>query len=987
MDAAPKDAPQASGTDSADFRSELPPSSEPRVLPVIVQPVVPETTGAIASFSTATVPRPSEGTIRVIDTAGLSELNFNFPPSAVHIAALDVDLVMVFSDNSKLILPNLAMGLLGSNPPKLNFEGKAIAPQDLVGAINQVTLAEATPSIHLASSDFLPKKPKGPTAGDQENATGHDGVGGGEPPIPPPPIVSGAKYDKQFQSNETKTGDFTSPPVKEVPAGSLSVASSNSAVTSPSVVTPIKPLDEQTTSAAFAFDSVVSGRLLQTVGFKTSGTEIKGATGTGSSDTNPDYTVQTTREALNGTGANEEIWGEDPESYPAGTAGRSLQITYSSSTVTTTTVTISGVPDSITILNATYIGGGIYKMKVDPGNTFTMKLAYKLPPNDTGLDSDKYYSGYKYTFSFEFAGTNKKGEKGTVTASATVGIRDVGSAGEQIGTDPKTGKLVVGLPRDPTGNIVNAGDGNDTIHGAAGADSIDGGDGTRDRVVYDLSNDAVSVSLADHKGENGFARGDTYINVEDVIGSDYNDTLIGDDGDNLLSGGKGNDLIAGGKGSNTLVGGVGADTLDGTAGTFDLVDYSASKTGVTVDLNLGTGSGGDAEGDVLNNIEAVIGSQFADLLIAGLSNSSIFGGDGNDTIGVGDTENSVLDGGSGSNTLDYDQASSGVTATLGAADTKGNQFKNFANLSGSKHDDVLKGDDGNNVISGGKGNDSLLASKGSDLLDGGEGTSDTVDYSNYNDDGGLVLGLKGSTVALSLFDSGSKDNIVNVENVIGTKNDDRITGDDNANLLQGGQGSDTLSGKDGHDTLLGGDGADRLSGGIGNDTIIGGGGADSLFGGAGSDLLRLDWSSINLSKLDAGSGTDTVSFANSTNDITLSGSSFSNLLSNAEYIDFSGTNGTVSLSLGGDDVQKLLTGSSSSSSYAGVLDLKFDASGDSLSLLNNGSYSYWNSSDVNATTGKFNDGTNFSISGSTQQYVYVFDTNHTTLLATLYLHT
>jgi hypothetical protein len=176
-------------------------------------------------------------------------------------------------------------------------------------------------------------------------------------------------------------------------------------------------------------------------------------------------------------------------------------------------------------------------------------------------------------------------------------------------------------------------------------------------------------------------------------------------------------------------------------------------------------------------------------------------------------------------------------------------------------------------------------------------------------------------------------------------------------------------------------------GGGGNDTIIGGGGADSLFGGAGSDLLRLDWSSINLSKLDAGSGTDTVSFANSTNDITLSGSSFSNLLSNAEYIDFSGTNGTVSLSLGGDDVQKLLTGSSSSSSYAGVLDLKFDASGDSLSLLNNGSYSYWNSSDVNATAGKFNDGTNFSISGSTQQYVYVFDTNHTTLLATLYLHT
>ena len=37
-------------------------------------------------------------TFTVIDTAGLSELSFNFQPSDVHIAALDVDLVMVFPD-------------------------------------------------------------------------------------------------------------------------------------------------------------------------------------------------------------------------------------------------------------------------------------------------------------------------------------------------------------------------------------------------------------------------------------------------------------------------------------------------------------------------------------------------------------------------------------------------------------------------------------------------------------------------------------------------------------------------------------------------------------------------------------------------------------------------------------------------------------------------------------------------------------------------
>jgi hypothetical protein len=242
--------------------------------------------------------------------------------------------------------------------------------------------------------------------------------------------------------------------------------------------------------------------------------------------------------------------------------------------------------------------------------------------------------------------------------------------------------------------------------------------------------------------------------------------------------------------------------------------------------------------------------------------------------------------------------------------------------------------------------------------------------------------------------AGTVINSVSMSNITG------LWGSNGNDLFKLGEGNKglTIDGKGGTDTIdyanLGSGTSVSLNLATGSAVLKGTSKRTDTFasisnasGGKGNDLLRLDWSSINLSKLDAGSGTDTVSFANSTNDITLSGSSFSNLLSNAEYIDFSGTSGTVSLSLGGDDVQKLLTGSSSSSSYAGVLDLKFDASGDSLSLLNNGSYSYWNSSDVNATAGKFNDGTNFSISGSTQQYVYVFDTNHTTLLATLYLHT
>ncbi|MFM8608453.1 MAG: calcium-binding protein, partial [Hyphomicrobiales bacterium] len=285
---------------------------------------------------------------------------------------------------------------------------------------------------------------------------------------------------------------------------------------------------------------------------------------------------------------------------------------------------------------------------------------------------------------------------------------------------------------------------------------------------------------------------------------------------------------------------------------------------------------------------------------------------------------------------------------------RGDTYKDVEDVFGSDFNDTLIGDDGNNLLSGGKGNDTL---------DGGANTGNVIDIADYSYTGtALSVTLNGTTSSFSNFTvtggSGDTDTVRNVEGLIGGSGADTIIGDSLANYLDGG---------------------------VGNDSLVGGS-SDSLFGGAGNDMLKLDWSSINY-KIDGGTGTDTVSFAGSTSDISLSGSSFSNLLSNAEYLDFSGTQGSVSLSLGGDDVQKLLTGSSSSSSYAGVLDVRFDTSGDSLSLLNNGSYSYWNSSDVNATTGKFNDGTNFSITGSTQQYVYVFDTNHTTLLATLYLHT
>ena len=106
-------------------------------------------------------------------------------------------------------------------------------------------------------------------------------------------------------------------------------------------------------------------------------------------------------------------------------------------------------------------------------------------------------------------------------------------------------------------------------------------------------------------------------------GREGNDSLVGAAGDDVLEGGAGEDVVRGGEGADSLLGGAGDDTLAGEAGAdvidggegLDTLDYSKSSAGVEVDFVAGTAAGGDAEGDVISNMENVWGSPFADTFI------------------------------------------------------------------------------------------------------------------------------------------------------------------------------------------------------------------------------------------------------------------------------------------------------------------------------------------------------------------------------------
>ena len=104
------------------------------------------------------------------------------------------------------------------------------------------------------------------------------------------------------------------------------------------------------------------------------------------------------------------------------------------------------------------------------------------------------------------------------------------------------------------------GDGDDVLKGGADADRLDGGDGVGvDIADYSNGSTGVVVNLFAGTASGGDAQGDSLLGIENLSGSQGNDSLVGDSGRNALPGGNGNDALIGGRGEDYLTGGAGAD--------------------------------------------------------------------------------------------------------------------------------------------------------------------------------------------------------------------------------------------------------------------------------------------------------------------------------------------------------------------------------------------------------------------------------------------
>ena len=165
-------------------------------------------------------------------------------------------------------------------------------------------------------------------------------------------------------------------------------------------------------------------------------------------------------------------------------------------------------------------------------------------------------------------------------------------------------------------------------------------------------------------------------------------------------------------------------------------------------------------------------------------------------------------------------------------------------LVSARGEDTLRGGAGNDFLSGGGGADELFGEAGDDTLEGGPGADalnggangfagDTITYASSAEAVRVNLGKATATGG-----DAEGDELMHIENLIGSASDDWLRGDSNDNMLTGGAGDDTLiGGGGGNDLLSGGAGDDALYGGEGDDTLIGGMGADMLTGGPGADII------------------------------------------------------------------------------------------------------------------------------------------------------
>ena len=351
-----------------------------------------------------------------------------------------------------------------------------------------------------------------------------------------------------------------------------------------------------------------------------------------------------------------------------------------------------------------------------------------------------------------------------------------------IGGGENGDKLFGGTGNDSlqAGDLFYGGAGNDTFDGSTG--SIDGyelvlyDDGGTMGVIVNQSGSAKTVggvTVASGEARDNFGNRDVLIDIEDVRGTGFADTIF--------------TAAAPGEWSNTTPFG-GNDTIDGSAGMAAVryvEDWSHGGNQVGIVANLDSvAHGGQAAGTIRDGFGSTDRVISVEIIQATFFDDTMFGGAAEQEVFEGYAGNDLIDGGASHDVARYDTDA---------------QTADWAAPPGV----------------------------------GAGGARVLVNLSTA----AAVLGGVNVAAGTALDPFGDTDTLIRIEEVWGTEKNDVMLAGNIATLFWGNLGNDSLTGGNAGDTLYGDVGNDTLTGRAGNDLLDAGNGKDRLLGGAGVDTL------------------------------------------------------------------------------------------------------------------------------------------------------
>ncbi|MGD9638417.1 MAG: beta strand repeat-containing protein [Alphaproteobacteria bacterium] len=316
-----------------------------------------------------------------------------------------------------------------------------------------------------------------------------------------------------------------------------------------------------------------------------------------------------------------------------------------------------------------------------------------------------------------------------------------------------------------------------------------------------------------------------------------------------------------------------------------------------------------------NGAETLIGTTSDDKIIGFAGNDVLNGGAGNDTyvFNSGDGEDTIFDDSGDNDSIvvnediaDYNAYRSGndlvIENTTGDKITVTNNFDGSAieKISFNNNSDIIYGTSSAKTLNGGIGDDILLggtenniyqfvAGDGQDRIYDESGT-DTIKITGNIED--YVETCSDNDLVINKIDSQDQ---ITVKNHFGGNLVEKITFNNDADIMYANSTGERLRG---------GNGNDKIYGGSGRDTLYGESGADELYGGAGNDKLYIDAADTII---DGGDGDDTA-YLQEARTFDLTSSNIEKVYGSTGDDIIDGSNSTVGLTLAGNDGNDTLKG-------------------------------------------------------------------------------